>query len=225
MKNNQFNINKIVSIGGNVKVIKIICIMVITTLSMYVLGFNDVVGDEVSLPRITNAYKEVMPAMRFIGIMYTNDDIGENGTFGHIWREWDKLGHWCKLSNLLTDEGSEYFKYIGSTICLMTNGGNEENPFQYWLGRFFPPNTTVPEGFKYIDFKEKPLGVAWVYGKMPDVFFQANQALNTLIEVGVNPTADSGGVWWWFERYVEGRWCPDTEGNYTLDLCFILWDM
>ena len=84
MKNNQFNINKIVSIGGNVKVIKIICIMVITTLSMYVLRFNDVVGDEVSLPRITNAYKEVMPAMRFIGIMYTNDDIGENGTFGHI---------------------------------------------------------------------------------------------------------------------------------------------
>ncbi len=37
--------------------------------------------------------------------------------------------------------------------------------FEYWIGLFTPETTLAPDGFEYVDFPERQLGVCWVYGK------------------------------------------------------------
>jgi hypothetical protein len=176
---------------------------------------------EATTPQIVNVYREIMPATRFIGIKYTNEDRGECGGFGERWQWMFSEGHFGTLRALLPENPKEFFHEIDATIGLMRM--HADDPFQYWIGMFLPPDTEVPEGFEYINFPRTEIGVAWVYGQSPDIFWHCSEAVLALEEYGVEIRANQAGEWWQFERYVCPRFTtPNEYGNVILDRAFFI---
>jgi len=107
------------------------------------------------MAEIIKTHKETVPAMRFIGKKYGNEDRVE-GHFGAKWGEWFENGWFAQLEELGTLEN--WGHYIG----LM---GHEDGVFKYWVGMFVPAETNVPEGFSHMDYPACGLGVCRLRGK------------------------------------------------------------
>lgn len=167
---------------------------------------------------IIKTYKQNMPASRFIGKKYGDDDR-VNGFFGVKWGEWFKHGWFAILGTAAGD--NTLFEDSNAYIGLMRHSDNE--PFQYWIGIFCPENTKVPEGFEKIDIPASSLGVSWVYGQEPDVYCQEPQCAEKLKEAGYLISKDENDACWFFERYTCPRFTtPDEQGNIILDICFFI---
>ena len=144
----------------------------------------------------------------------TSDRV--NGTFGSKWGEWHQNGWFDIIAHQVDGNLNDVYEDGDSTIGLMRGGGNI--PFEYWIGCFVPENTTVPDGFNYIDFSENELGVCWIYGKEDEVYFHEMQCGERLEKDGFHVKYD-----WCMERYVCPRFtAPDEKGNIILDICFFL---
>ncbi|HOB20694.1 MAG TPA: GyrI-like domain-containing protein [Candidatus Atribacteria bacterium] len=170
------------------------------------------------MAEIIKAYKQEVPAFRFIGRKYGDDDR-VNGSFGAIWGEWFANGWFETLENLasLKDVYEDGDAYIG----LMRY--KEGEPFQYWIGIFMPENTPVPEGFEYVDFPAGGLGVCWVYGQEHEVYCHEMKCAEKLAAEGYEVKKDDKGALWFFERYACPRFTtPDEKGNIILDICFYI---
>src|SRR5690554_568226 len=111
------------------------------------------------MAKIIKIYNQKVPALRFIGKKYYDKDR-VNGTFQKQWSDWFEKGWFSKLESI-NDKAS--FDDSDAYIGLMRY--KKDEPFEYWIGMFFPENTKVPEGFSYVEFNKSNLGVAWVYGK------------------------------------------------------------
>ena len=171
------------------------------------------------MAEVINVYKQVFPAARFIGKKYGDSDRVDGG-FGPQWHEWFQNGWMAVLEPLsagLSDASvpeNDAHAYIG----LMR--WKEDEPFEYWIGMFTPPNTPVPDGFGSVDFSVKTLGVCWLQGKDGDVFGKEDICAQKLIGAGHEIEVDASGAWWFFERYVDPRFTqPDAQGNHILDIC------
>lgn len=165
------------------------------------------------MPEIKRVYSQSMPAMKLVGRRYTEADR-QNGTFGCKWSEWFENDLFSPLKMPDTAEPFEDCDaYIG--LCRMKEG----EPFEYWIGVFLPPDFPVAEGYDSVLLDAGEIGVAWVCGKEPDIYFCC--CLEKLKEAGLEWTADKNGVKWCFERYVRPRFlAPDENGDVILDMCY-----
>jgi predicted transcriptional regulator YdeE len=163
---------------------------------------------------IKRVYKEHMPAIRFIGKRYTNEDR-KNGNFGIYWEEWRQKGWWHELAKVQETENMD--NYIGLMGC-----DEKGNGFQYWIGWMFPQNTSVPENFSYVDIPESDVGICWIYGKAEngEIYGEGphNLCLKKLKENGMNNEGKESKWSWFIERYNEERFMKkDENGNVILD--------
>lgn len=165
------------------------------------------------MAEIKKVYRQTMPKMKLVGKCYTEKDK-QNGFFSHKWGEWFSNDWFSPLSMPDTAEPFEDCgSYIGLCRC------KEGEPFQYWIGVFLPLDFVVPEGYDSIILEAGEIGVAWIYGKEPDIY--ACCSLDSLTKDGFEWTADKNGVKWCFERYVCPRFTvPDEKGNVILDMCY-----
>jgi len=166
------------------------------------------------MAEIIKVYQQGIIATRFIGKKYGDEDRVD-GAFGAKWGEWFENGWFDTIKQQVDGDLGEFFEDSDATIGLMKV---EDGKFQYWIGYFTPENTTIPEGFQYIDFSGGNLGVCWVYGKESEVFMHEEACSKRLENEGF---IISGG--WCFERYAHPRFTtPDDKGNVTLDICFFV---
>ncbi|MCL2704121.1 MAG: GyrI-like domain-containing protein [Defluviitaleaceae bacterium] len=163
------------------------------------------------MTEIIKAYRQDVPALRFIGKRYVNGDrIGKS--FGTRWGEWFVNG-WFDLIEERTGGVSAY-EDSAANIGLMR--GENEN-YEYWIGMFTPEGTDVPEGFGHVDFPEGAFGVCWIYGKEVELYGREAECLERLKEEGF----EAGE--WWFERFVCPRFTePDKDRKVILDVGFVI---
>lgn len=166
------------------------------------------------MAEIIKVYKESFPSLRLIGKRYTNSDRGAEGSFGSLWGEWFGMGYFKELEELGSLPENED-AYVGCMRC--------KDEFEYWIGMFFPENTSVPEGFSYVDIPKGDIGTCWVYGREDngEVYGMEpyNMCLSKLAENGWKTDEEA----WCFERYNCPRFTtPDEKGNVILDYCFYL---
>ena len=171
-------------------------------------------------PKVVKAYRQSVPATRFIGKMYGDKDR-VNGGFGKQYEEWFNNG-WFKLLEDRCPKAD--FEDADACIGLMRWKGEGEKMtelFQYWVGMFFAENAEVPEGFSYVDFPASELGVGWLYGKDSYIFGKEGLAFEACGKQGIKSIPDAEGASWFFERYANPRYSElDKKGKHILDVCF-----
>ena len=162
---------------------------------------------------ITKVYKEAQPALRFIGKKYGNSDRVD-GCFSAKWDEWFQNGWFDEIEKLYERNLNEFHPEGGAYIGLISD---TDGDFEYWIGIFMPPGTNSPEGFGHVDFPAENLGVAWVYGKVHEVFNEV------LAWEAVKAKGFETKSTWYFERCACPRFTEaDENGNIVLDMCFFL---
>ena len=167
------------------------------------------------MAEVVKTYRQAVPAMRFIGKKYGEEDRVDGG-FGKQWGEWFSSGWFDPLQSRFRQKS--VYEDDDATIGLMR--WKEGEPFEYWIGVFCPEETAVPEGYVYVDFPEAELGVAWVYGKEGEVYGQEHKCAERCEKQGYKIIRDEIGALWFFERYVCPRFTtPDEHGNIVLDIC------
>jgi len=174
-------------------------------------------------PKVIKTYRQSVPATRFIGKKYGDEDrIDGHGGFGKQWEDWFKNG-W----NTLLEEScpkadfEDADAYIGLMRIKECEEGEEKEPFQYWVGMFFAENAEVPEGFDYVDFPACDLGVGWLYGKDSYLFAKEHLVFGGFEKQGIKVIPDREDAHWFFERYACPRFTEfDKRGKHTLDVCW-----
>ena len=167
---------------------------------------------------ITKVYRQTMPASKFIGFKYKNEDRVD-GMFGYHWGQFYEKGYNKTLETLLPTNPNDFFENSNAPIGLIYENGEA---FEYWIGFFMPENTVVPKGFDSIDFLKSELGVCWVYGKEEEIFAQEGSCGEKLEKEGFE-IIDDDRKYYCFERYVHPRnTTPDEKGNIILDICFFV---
>lgn len=170
------------------------------------------------MAEIIKCYKERMPAHRFIGKMYTDDDR-VNGSYGSKWREWFQNGYFETLEKLgsLSEGGDAYLGFMKWS----------KSGFEYWIGMFFPENTPVPEGYGFIDMPASNLGTCWIYGSEQNdkIYGMHDACCAEVVENQFEIRDDFGNgmgekEYFFFERYNCPRFTtPDDKGKVILDYC------
>ena len=165
------------------------------------------------MPEIKRVTRQFLPKMKLVGKCYKEEDK-VNGFFGYRWAEWFQ-NDW--FSPLQAPNTAEPFEDCDALIGLCRVKAGE--PFQYWIGVFLPLGFPVPEGYDSVIMEAGDVGVAWIYGKEPDVYTVC--CLARLKEDGMEWAEDKDGARWCFERYVRPRFTePDEQGNIILDMCY-----
>lgn len=166
------------------------------------------------MAEIIKVFKEKLPAMRFIGKKY-HDYSGWGEWFANGWFDTveNSMGGADKISAVWENGGG----YVGLEFC--KNGELSE----YWIGMFTPCNTTVPEGFEYLDFPESSLGTCWIYGKEDEVHGILGNCREAVWKAGMEISVDENGREMSFENGLCPRFTtPDEKGNVILDYCIFI---
>ena len=166
------------------------------------------------MANIIKTFREEIPAMRFIGKKYPN--------FGPWWGEWFANGWFDEIEKMMggTDAILKLWKNGAGYIGLERRCPNQ--PFEYWIGMFTPPETKIPDGFAYMDFPSAALGTCWIYGTEKEVHntFDCRAAVEGN---GFTLWKDKEGGVWSFENCLCPRYTtPDEHGNIILDYCYFI---
>ncbi len=98
-----------------------------------------------------------------------------------------------------------------------------DEPFEYWIGMFAPPDVQAPEGFSFIDFPQTHLGVCWIYGEEGETHGMTRECAPKLMSEGIEIMPDEKGAVWSFENCTCPRFTtPDEKGKVILDYCYIV---
>ena len=166
------------------------------------------------MAEIIETSKESTPAMRFIGKKYGDEDRVD-GWFGAKWDEWFENGWFDTLEQL----GSPT-KCLDNAIGLM---GHENGNFKYWIGRFAPAGTPVPEGFDYIDYDAGHMAFCRLKGQEDSIWGKEPMCCDHLQAMG-EKMLDKEFIC--FERYPH---CDNAdvikateEGLAIIDICFFV---
>lgn len=167
---------------------------------------------------IVKTYRQSIPATRFIGKKYGDEDR-VNGGFGQQWGEWFQNGWFDVLEEAAG--GAEALRALyedgGATVGLMR--WKEGEPFQYWIGMFLPAGTPAPDGYGFVDFPAADLGICWFHGRENEIYGKEHLCAAPLQEMGMEIVTDEQGAWWFFERYACPRFTtPDENGAVILDI-------
>ncbi len=155
------------------------------------------------MAEIIKVYKEHLPALRFIGKRYTEEDR-LNGGFGHKWGEWFQNGWFNQLEKLGEMKAVEN-GYLG-----FMRGYPH---FEYWIGMFLPASTPVPEGYEDIDLNESDVGICWIKGREDDgsIYSMHEQCVDRFNKEDLSQNC-------FFERYNCPRFTQkDEKGDVILD--------
>ncbi len=170
------------------------------------------------MAEIIKVYREHLPAARLIGKRYMEEDR-INGSFGAKWGEWFQ-NNWFQeiLGETLSVMPGDYGSYLG----MMRVIGDQ---FEYWIGTVFPLETSVADGFDYIDLIEFDVATCWIYGdeKSGELFGLDihNKCLEELVKNEYVRKEND----WCIERYTCPRYTtPDEKGNVILDYCIAIKD-
>ena len=172
-------------------------------------------------PKVIKTYRQSVPATRFIGKKYGDEDrIDGHGGFGKQWEQWHKEG-WFQLLEKSCPKAD--FEDSGASIGLMRwkgeKGKDDYEPFQYWVGMFFAENAEVPEGFEFVDFPACDIGIGWLYGKGSYIFAKEHLVFGGFEKQGIKAIPDKEDAHWFFERYVAPRFTkPDRKKKIILDI-------
>jgi hypothetical protein len=170
------------------------------------------------MAEIIKVYKEHLPALRFIGKRYTDNDRVHGG-YGHKWGEWFQ-NDWFSPLEKSGSAGNIENGYLGFMRCYPN--------FEYWIGVFLPPKTTVPDGYDFIDIDEGDVGVCWIKGNHDDgsIYSMHEKCIESLKENGMsNFRKAEDGRAYFFERYNCPRFTEkDENGNVILDYGIYLTD-
>ncbi len=164
------------------------------------------------MAEIIKTFREEIPALRFIGKKYPN--------FGPMWGEWFANAWFDKIEKAMdgTEKITSIWENGGAYIGLERHADGQ--PFEYWIGMFTPADTSVPDGFAYVDFPAIGLGTCWIYGKEKEVH-NTKACKNTVIDAGFELWKDENGGIWSFENCTCPRYTtPDEQGNIIMDYCF-----
>lgn len=170
------------------------------------------------MAEIIKAFKEHLPACRFIGKRYTEADR-EGGGFGAKWGEWFANGWFEQIEALgsLPENGDAY-------VGLMTCAADWAD-FDYCIGMFMPAGTDVQEGFVSKEMPESDVAICYIYGKEDggDIYSQHEACCARYQTEGLWPPRATDGRVCFFERYNCPRFTtPDEKGNVILDYgCYI----
>jgi len=165
---------------------------------------------------LVKTYAQELPALRFVGIKYGDEDRACGG-FGMQWDGWFSSGRFAEIDNACAKAGFE-----DADACIGLMRWKKGEPFQYWIGKFFAEDTNVPNGFGYVDFKKSKIGVGWLRGPEGEVFGKEHLASEGCEKYGYKIIADESGAYWFFERYA-ARFCKkDDMGNIVLDICHFI---
>ena len=165
------------------------------------------------MAEIVNVFKENIPTMRFIGKKY--DDFGR-------WDEWWQNGWFDVIEKTMggCDKILSLWENGGGYIGLERRKDGEA--FEYYIGMLTPENTSVPDGFIYIDFANVNLGTCWIYGKENEVH-DTSACKQKLADNGIELWKDENGAVWSFENCLCPRYkTPDEKGNIILDYCYFV---
>lgn len=181
------------------------------------LRFKLSVTGVTDMAEVIKTYKQRIPASRFIGKKYGDEDR-VNGWFSVKWDEFWHNGWFSEIENT-SGYRADFFEDADATIGMMRWKDGE--PFQYWIGKFTPEGTAVPEGFLHFDLPESTLGVCWIRGTEPDIYAKDNLVMEAFNKNGITAVTDKDGAFWFFERYVCPRFTtPDENGTVVLDHCY-----
>ena len=156
---------------------------------------------------IIGVKKESVPSMRFIGKKYGDEDRVD-GHFGDKWGEFD----FDILDKLTSPE------IMTNALALM---GHEDGAFKYWIGKFVPANTPVPNGFGHVDFSAGNFAAVRLKGLEWEIFGNEPMCCDHVKEHGMDVLDLQYNC---FERY---RNCEDEddnlqEGEDIIDICFFV---
>lgn len=165
---------------------------------------------------ILNVYHEAAPDSRFIGKRYGEED-GKGGGFAARWEEWFREGWFERLEALAPYGWDRAFPEGSSYIGLIR--GNDDEPFEYWIGMFLPSDTPVPHGMQHLDLQAWHMGVCWVKGTEPDIYQQGEACAKKLAEAGYRLLSGENNAYLMLERYQCPRYTtPDADGQVILDV-------
>jgi len=158
---------------------------------------------------VKKTYLESLPALRLIGIPYTDADK-VNGSFGAKWGEWFSQGKFEQLEALGPLPENE-----GAYMGMMPM---HEGTFEYWIGMLFPRNVHAPEGYKHVDIPAGDVAIVWIYGREDTGELYGQEPTDIVMaeveNAGWKPAKDG----WFFERYNCPRFTePDDQGKVILD--------
>lgn len=172
------------------------------------------------MAEIIKVYRQEINPVRFIGKKYGDADR-VNGGFGMQWKEWFDNGWFDLLENLVNKETAKTCPDGDAFLGFMRWKENE--PFEYWIGLFMPPETKAPDGFGYIDLPAASLGIGWMYGKEDELYGKEPLCAQKLGEADMPIVNDKDGACRFFERYQCPRFTtPDEKGNVILDIGFYI---
>lgn len=165
--------------------------------------------------KIIKVYKELLPAVQFIGKCYTNADR-KNGGFGEKWGEWFQNG-WFEALETAGKQPEIENGYLG---LMLYNPHDTADSFAYWIGLFFTPGTPVPTGFESFLLESGSAGVCWIQGQGDGSLYQMHE--NCIQKLGENGMdhykMDDKNRICCFERYNCPRFTDaDENGNVILD--------
>ena len=171
---------------------------------------------------IVNTYTQSLPAVRFIGKKYGDDDR-VNGGFGAAWQQYIANNFEQTIIEAAGGVEACHSLYEDGNACLGFMRYKEGEPFQYWIGMFTPATTPVPEGFNFVDIPAAKLGICWFKGQESDIYGKEDRAMQKLEQLGYRLITDEQGGLWFFERYSPTRFnTTDDQGNVILDIGFII---
>jgi len=170
------------------------------------------------MPEIVKVYKQSIPAVKFIGRKYGDEDRVD-GSYSSKWQQWMGQGlsdpivqaaGGIEACRQLTEDGEAMLGFMRY---------KEGEPFQYWIGMFTPPSTEVPESYESIMIEPAEIGICWLKGKEPDIYAKEDRCMAKLAEEGMQANANEQGAILFFERYAHPRFIEvDEQGNRILDI-------
>jgi len=160
-------------------------------------------------------HKESFSAQRLIGRRHTNADRVDGG-YGARWKECFSSGFFTRLEAVAQPWA------VNAPVGFMRCDGNER--FEYWIGRLFPADTEVPEGYDYLDLPASDVGVVWLRGKEKDgIYGQHERCEQAMLKQGWEFFIDPQGNKLFFERYFPDRFDRlDSKKRIILDYGFYI---
>ena len=165
------------------------------------------------MAEIVKTYKKSITATRFIGKKYGNEDRVD-GSFGAKWGEWFENKWFDVLDKLGSQEGWD------NGIGLM---GHEDGAFKYWIGKFTPANTPVPEGFDYMDYDAGYIAACRLKGQEDNLWGNEPMCCDYLQAEGYKMLDNEFICFEWYLDCEDEEVIKATEeGQSLLDVCFFV---
>ncbi len=147
---------------------------------------------------IVQSYIQDLPAMKFVGIRYSDKDR-QDGGFVHLWKEWNDSGRFDQLHALATEDLRTVYR--DADACIGLSKYCDDNTTQYWIGMFIDTWTKVPEGFDSLEFSPSKLGVCHISGNEGDIYPTETMCEEHLMKEGYQIASDETGASWYMMRY------------------------